>query len=159
MQMNKNGANRKISNNMERLGLDKLADMYGLDIQKRSMVEVMYRAFRIRVSETAIVTTRMSIEHAIYTLALVRREPANKGKSFFFYKLKPEQRLEREHFCLSATESEYPLCAPRVPFAPRRESGRKVQILAVMSPPTLVLLGALYRAIHHSDPTGVAYRT
>lgn len=42
------------------------------------------------------------------------------------------------------------LWAPKcTPFAPRRESRRKVQILAVKTPPTRVPGGALSRVIHH----------
>lgn len=62
-------------------------------------------------------------------------------------------RLERVHLCGASYRINH--CEPPnvpTPFAPPRESGRKVQILAVKTPPTRVPGGALSRVIHHRSP-------
>ncbi|GBP29267.1 hypothetical protein EVAR_78961_1 [Eumeta japonica] len=51
-----------------------------------------------------------------------------------------------------ATTGRAPRAPAPPPFAPPRESRRKVQNLAVERPPTRVPRGALSRVIHHSDP-------
>ena len=69
-------------------------------------------------------------------------------------------RLERVH--LWGASYRISIASPRMkwtPFAPPRESRRKVQILAVKAPPTRVPWGALSRVIHHStSPTLRGFR-